>query len=101
MRKILAILLVLASTANARDYPAQVIRVIDGDTLVASVDLGFNLRLVESVRLSNVMAPEMNQSGGPEAKKALETLTLGRQIIIRTGRRERDKYGRILAEIIQ
>lgn len=54
-----------------------VVRVIDGDTFVCDVDLGFHVRARLSCRLAGINAPEHNQPGGPEAKARL-TEMLGR-----------------------
>jgi endonuclease YncB( thermonuclease family) len=52
----------------------EVVRVIDGDTFVADVDLGFHLHARMSCRLAGLNAPEHDQPGGPEAKAALTVL---------------------------
>lgn len=48
-------------------YRAAFARVIDGDTFVAKVDLGFNVFCNVTVRLYGVDAYEHNKPGGPEA----------------------------------
>ena len=55
----------------------EVVRVIDGDTVVCDVDLGFYVRTRMSCRLAGINAPEHDEPGGPEAKAALAEL-LGR-----------------------
>jgi hypothetical protein len=61
---------------------------IDGDTLVCNH---------QKVRLTNVYAAELNQAGGPAAKRRLQSLiTSGDVILNPVGR---DKYGRMLAEV--
>jgi len=40
------------------EYKAKLVRVIDGDTIVVMVDLGFNVHTKESIRLLNTWAPE-------------------------------------------
>jgi endonuclease YncB( thermonuclease family) len=67
-------------------YRARRIRVIDGDTFIAGVDLGFGVERDEPgiviplrVRLHGVFCPELNEPGGPEAKGFLEGL-LGRGV---------------------
>ncbi len=39
------------------EYQADVIRVIDGDTLLLDIDLGLRIRLKQIVRLLDVNAP--------------------------------------------
>jgi endonuclease YncB( thermonuclease family) len=60
-------------------YRATLIRVIDGDTLVALVDTGFFGRHEVHVRIAGLFAPEMSSEGGEAARdalsKALEPMT--------------------------
>ena len=94
-------------------YPAQVIRVIDGDTLRILFPDGHQ----ETVRLLGVDAPELspddNEPGsfpgvsdplllagwGEEASLALRRELAGREVTVTTDRAagERDRYGRLLA----
>jgi hypothetical protein len=60
---------------------------IDGDTLVCNR---------QKVRLTNVYAPELNQSGGAAAKRRLQALVQGRDVALRAY--GHDRYGRLLAE---
>lgn len=47
------------------EYHCNIVRVVDGDTLVVDVDLGFKVWLHGvSMRLSDVSAPELNTSDG-------------------------------------
>jgi nuclease-like protein len=61
---------------------------VDGDTLVCNH---------QKVRLTNVYAAEMNQSGGSAAKKKLQALVQNREVALRT--HGKDRYGRVLAEV--
>jgi hypothetical protein len=61
---------------------------VDGDTLVCNH---------QKVRLTNVYAPEMNQTGGSAAKKKLQALVQNRDVALRT--HGKDRYGRVLAEV--
>lgn len=56
-------------------YPASVVRVIDGDTLILDVDLGFNVWVRnQSFRLLGLNAREKSEAGGREAKEHLAAL---------------------------
>ena len=44
-------------------YRAKVIRVIDGDTLELSIDLGFNVNRTGSFRLADIDTPELDRRG--------------------------------------
>ena len=53
------------------EYEAKVIRVIDGDTLDAMVDLGFNTWVKQRVRLSEINAHEIRTRNKEKKKKGL------------------------------
>lgn len=84
-------------------YRAEVIRVVDGDTLHLDVDLGFDVKRKDSFRLYGINAPEKNTPEGMAAKEWLEAiLTDGptfRTITITTHKDQREKYGRYLATL--
>ena len=78
---------------TARDF--QVVRVIDGDTLVIHYD-----GEPTSIRLPRVNAPERNEPSGPAATDALRRLVDGRTVRISfTADRKRDNFGRLLASV--
>lgn len=82
----------------------EVVRVIDGDTVVADMYLGMRvwIRGVH-IRLNAINTPELN---GPDREKAviarkyLETLVLKQTVGIETFDDRLDKYGRLVASII-
>lgn len=82
-------------------YAATVVRVIDGDTVVLNVDLGFRTRHESAFRLYGIDAPEVN-TAGPEGEAARDhlrsLLPVGRRVYIET-RKSADKYGRWLATV--
>lgn len=79
-------------------YCAQVTRVVDGDTLDARIDLGFNIQVHDRFRLSFVNASEIGTSPGRRAKEFLYSyLQKCPKIIIRTTKA--GVYGRWLAEV--
>ena len=55
-------------------YNAQVMRVIDGDSVEIIVDCGFGKAFRMKARLYAIYAPEMNTDDGKLAKKALANL---------------------------
>lgn len=85
------------------EYRAQVVRVIDGDSIVLSVDVGFNVSLRDSFRLLGINAPEKrgpSRAAGLVSTKALEDkLAPHEWIEVRTHKDSRGKYGRWLAEL--
>jgi len=48
-------------------YPCSVVRIIDGDTLVLKIDLGFSITTIQRVRLLGVDTPEINRKISQEA----------------------------------
>jgi micrococcal nuclease len=51
-------------------YQAKIDRVVDGDTLILEIDLGFHLTCKQSVRLLGLNAPEMHAQDEQERIKA-------------------------------
>ena len=86
-------------------YDAELIRVVDGDTIDAWIDLGFNITVRRRIRLWGINAPEsrtrdlIEKAAGIEAKNRLvEILDMNRgQFMVRS--QGVDKYGRCLGEI--
>ncbi len=91
-------------------YRADVVNVLDGDTIKAVVDLGFGVRSVQTLRLRGIDAPEIATADGMEAKKALEKMLKIQDgglrmadgkanpgVLIKTVKS--DKYDRYLADV--
>ena len=99
-----------------REYEATIIRIIDGDTVEAELDLGFGIKYKSKLRFMNYDAPETyrpsclaEKLAGTKAKdwlskrlynyiknynsNILDTVTL------RTYKDRKGKYGRILCRI--
>ena len=83
--KVLALALGLVLAGNAA---AERCLAIDGDTLVCNR---------QKVRLTNVYAAELNQAGGPSAKRRLQALVAAGDVRLRPV--GADRYGRVLAEV--
>ena len=89
-------------------YKARVNRIIDGDSIVLDIDLGFDTWLNnQSIRLIGVDAPESRtrdlvekQFGNLAKARVTELLEIGSDVIITTYRDTSGKFGRILGEII-
>ena len=81
----------------------SVVSVYDGDTFTAEVDLGFNIVITEKFRLIGINAPEMKGEFKADGKLARDFLRkmmdTESDIIIRTKKDKKEKYGRYLAEI--
>jgi len=87
------------------EYKAKLIRVVDGDTLDAEIDLGFNVFIKERVRLYGIDTWESRtrdleeKKKGLAAKARLKELIYNKPIVIKTHKKQKGKYGRILGEI--
>jgi micrococcal nuclease len=85
-------------------YRATLTRLIDGDTVVADVDLGWHVwRRDEHLRLAHINAPEMSVPAGEAALEYLTSIVAGdgkfRPVTLRTLKDRDDNYGRLLAEL--
>jgi endonuclease YncB( thermonuclease family) len=86
--------------------PARVTRVVDGDTLVADLDLGWGIwHIGAKVRLAGINCPEMGTPEGHAAREfALDLLPVvlgapGGWVPVTITSKALDKYGRTLAEV--
>ena len=85
----------------------SILKVVDGDTIDASIDLGFDISLEKRIRLAGIDTPESRTKDieekklGLEAKEWLkERLNFARDIIIRTELPDStEKYGRIIGHL--
>ncbi len=76
-------------------YRAEVVRVIDGDTVIVDLQLGFDIVFKgQRIRLFGINAPEMRTRHGKEVKKYLANLIEGRAVTLRTIKDKKGKYGR-------
>ncbi|HDZ02496.1 MAG TPA: DUF1016 family protein [Nitrospirae bacterium] len=88
----------LRTTSDLYTYRAYLDYVIDGDTVVLYVDLGFNTYSRQKLRLRGIDTPEIATPEGKKAKTFVEEkLKKPKIITIKTYRK--DKYDRYLADI--
>ncbi len=78
-------------------YQAQVLRVIDGDTIEVDIDLGFKIRQVAVVRLAGINAPELSTQEGVAVKGWLVNTIHDCVVTLKTIKDKKEKYGRYLA----
>lgn len=90
-------------------YRATVSRVIDGDTFLARIDLGFRVAITVAVRVRNLNTPEQNETGGDAATAFVHELIEGKAVVIQSykDRRSFERWvcdvwvgGRSLAELV-
>ena len=80
-------------------YGARVDRIVDGDTLVARVDLGFGLVSHQRLRLRGINAPESPTQTGQQAKARLtEMLGACPRVVVKTYKNP-GMYGRYLTDL--
>ena len=83
------------------NYKAVVTRVIDGDTIIADIDLGFNItHSQQRIRLSGLDTPAASTKAGKEATAFVKDLIEGKEVHINTFKDKKEKWGRYLGEII-
>lgn len=88
------------------EYRAKVLRVVDGDTIYLSVDMGLETTRILEVRLYGINCPEMHDTpAGPAAKAYTEAwlgfhANLDGWLLLRTIKDKREKYGRYLALVL-
>lgn len=112
---LLSLLLFSASvfTAKATDvksehifmYPLYNVEVIDGDTVEADIDLGFDLTKRSRIRIKGYDAPETfrpkseeERQAGLKAKEYLKQIIVDKPILYVEGR-YKDSFGRVLGYI--
>jgi len=85
-------------------YNAELLRIVDGDTIDVLIDLGFNITIKERVRLYGIDTPEVRtrnleeKARGKAASARLGEL-LTEHFIIETKIDKRGKFGRLLGII--
>jgi len=85
------------------EYQAEILRVVDGDTVDARVDLGFKVHYNVRVRLHGLNAPESRTRDKEEkirglaAKERLEQLVGGKTVVLKS--HGVGKFGRCLGEL--
>lgn len=81
----------------AEDFDARVVNVHDGDTI--TLEVGFR-NFTFPLRMSNLMAAELNEKGGIESRNRLKELIEGKTIEVIINKNNRvGKYGRLLGEV--
>lgn len=90
------------------EYKAKLIRVVDGDTIDAEIDLGFKIYIKERIRFAGIDTPESRtrhkheKSWGLAAKCRVKALLDGENsnFILTTELQKKGKFGRILGSIV-
>ena len=88
-------------------YLARITKCVDGDTVDAEISLGCNVYITERCRLFGINKKETygvkkdseEYKEGMIAKEWLQNRIEGKEVMIRTHKDKKGKYGRYLAEI--
>lgn len=85
------------------EYNAQLVRVVDGDTLALKVDCGFRISWTDNFRVAHVDTPELTTTEGHVVKDKLIEFFDGfknaaGEVKLRIRTLKADKYGRWLFE---
>jgi micrococcal nuclease len=91
---------------NMYEYTATIRRVVDGDTVDVTLDLGFDILYNNRIRLLGINTPESRTRDLEEKKLGLaakervkELCPVGSTVLVKTTKDGRGKFGRILGEI--
>lgn len=80
------------------NYAARLSRVIDGDTVVLDLDLGFyQWRLGRSYRLARINAPELSTAEGPASRNFLAGFLTGKALLVTTAKA--DSFDRWIVDL--
>lgn len=90
----LSLLFLLALTLQAAEFEAEVIGVMDGDTIKVLTSDKKEIK----IRFEHIDAPEKKQPFGQVCKQALSDMVFGKVVYIRSQSRP-DRYGRMIAEV--
>jgi len=79
------------------DFRARVVKVTDGDTIRVKCDFrDFDF----PIRILDIAAPELDEEGGIEAQKWLQSLILGEEVdIIMNPKIRVEKWGRLIGKV--
>lgn len=90
--------------ASLYHYRAEVASVYDGDTIRADIDLGLEVWIRNTpLRLYGINTPEIRgaeKQAGYKARDRLKELLADRDLIVKTYRDKKGKYGRWLATLL-
>jgi len=87
------------------EYNCEVTRIVDGDTVDVIIDLGFDISYKSRVRLYGIDTPESRTRDKDEKVRGLmskqylvDELSKG-QVVIKTHKDKKGKFGRVLGEM--
>ena len=87
------------------NYNAKCTRVVDGDTIDAEIDLGFDIKVTKRIRLGGINAPEsrtrnkVEKKLGLAAKERLKEILDGAANCFELESSEIGKFGRVIGKL--
>ena len=89
------------------EYKCDITRVVDGDTVDAEIDLGFDIVFKSRIRLYGIDPPESRTSNKDEkargklaAKFLSDSILHADNIVVQTKLDKKGKFGRVLGVIV-
>lgn len=82
------------------EFDGVVSRVVDGDTFDCVLNLGLGLAVTVRIRILGINAPESQTAAGKAATVFAKTL-LPENLVVRVEAADKDKFGRVLAEVFK
>ena len=95
----------MTKKVNMYNYNATCVKVVDGDTIDADIDLGFGVKIKKRIRLAGINAPEsrtrnlVEKKLGLAAKDKLIEMLDGAANCFELESQEIGKYGRVLGRL--
>lgn len=91
----------MKNTYDKNSYKVNVLKVYDGDTFTAEVDLGFRIKMTQVFRLEGLNTPEIRGKERPEGLISRdfvrELMNKTKEVWVRT--KKKGKYGRYIATV--
>ena len=93
----------MAKKLDVREYEAQLIKVLDGDTIDCYIDLGFDLKIKKRIRYMGIDTWESRTRDLDEKKKGLAAKARNKELLEAGNFKLKSfgtgKFGRVLGEI--
>lgn len=103
MKALLLLLFPFLLFSQSYTYTGYISDVYDGDTVTATVYLGFGTYTIEKIRLFGINAPEMRGEEKPQGiitRDTLRSYILNKNVTLKTIKDKKGKYGRRLGVIL-
>ena len=93
----------MSKKLNVREYQAELIKVVDGDTIDCYIDLGFNIKIKKRVRYMGIDTWESRTRDLAEKEKGLAAKARNKELlesgVFKLKSFGRGKFGRVLGEV--